>query len=305
MKKNILIIDDERIQAEGLRDALKDSMVEGYVFRCASEKEEVLESIKNSYYDLAVIDIRLEGYGYSGIDLVEIVKENNPHAKVVLVSAFTAEFFKEIKKVLLSGFVYDVMDKKTNHNDWVREIKSKIEGFFLKVNKKSNLYKSALLDLYADVKNEGDSYKKGLYFERFLIILFQNMGFDIVRERVKDASTEVDLVVRNDIQDSFLSRFGKYIIIEAKNNPNDKIDKNVFVLFKDKVEHSGGLVQLGIIATTGLATKTVDYESIRNSGKSYKILILTNVELMGMIEAENKLEAFKGILDRQTRSLLG
>ncbi|MBI3233550.1 MAG: restriction endonuclease [Bacteroidetes bacterium] len=73
-------------------------------------------------------------------------------------------------------------------------------------------------------------------FEHFVSLVFQSIGFNNVNKRVIDKSlNEVDLIIRNDIEDSFLSKFGKYILVECKNKPKEKVDKNTFIVFNSKL----------------------------------------------------------------------
>ena len=133
-------------------------------------------------------------------------------------------------------------------------------------------------------------------------LMFQSIGFNQVLKRVKDESlNEVDLIIRNDIEDSFISKFGKYILVECKNMPITKVNKNDFIVFQNKLKNTNGLAELGIIATTGYITRNTYIEALRESGESRKILFLSNPEIEKLIKADNKLSAFKNLIDNQVK----
>ena len=90
---------------------------------------------------------------------------------------------------------------------------------------------------------------------------------------------EVDLIIRNDIEDNFINKFGKYILVECKNKPVEKINKNDFIVFQSKLKNTNGLAELGILATTGYITKNTYVEAVRESGEARKILFLSNPEI--------------------------
>jgi hypothetical protein len=132
--------------------------------------------------------------------------------------------------------------------------------------------------------------------------MFQSIGFNQVLKRVKDQSlNEVDLIIRNDIEDNFIGKFGKYILVECKNKPEDKVNKNDFIVFQNKLKNTNGLSELGILATTGHITKNTYVEAVRESSESRKILFLSNPEIEKLIKAENKLSAFKSLIDDQVK----
>ena len=65
--KPVLIVEDETIMRESLRDWLKDG---GYEVETAEEGEEALEKIEKKEFSVAVLDLRLPGK-----DGLEVLKE--------------------------------------------------------------------------------------------------------------------------------------------------------------------------------------------------------------------------------------
>src|SRR5271157_1548372 len=95
MNKSILIVDDEPIVRESIRDWLKDA---GYQVATAESGEQALEMVNQQDFGVLVVDIRLPGI--TGINVLEKVKAIKPQIKSVVITAYpTAEFAAEAKKL--------------------------------------------------------------------------------------------------------------------------------------------------------------------------------------------------------------
>lgn len=300
MRKNIIIIDDVKDQAEGLDKGLS-KLMPNYSFENYHSEQKILDAIENRFFSLAIIDIRMDGFAFDGIDLAKKIFEVNPFSHVIVVSAFKDEYFPRLKDLLITGKIVDIQDKES-FETWLPKLKKTIETYYENVEKDPSEINNALLQFYSEAKNETDTYRKGEKFEHFMSLMFQSIGFNQVLKRVKDQSlNEVDLIIRNDIEDSFISKFGKYILVECKNMPITKVNKNDFIVFQNKLKNTNGLAELGIIATTGFITKNTYVEAIRESAESRKILFLSNPEIEKLIKADNKLSTFKNLIDNQVK----
>lgn len=85
-KNKILIVDDEAIVRESIRDWLKDS---GYDVGTAENGEEALSMIQKQDFDVIVVDIRLQGE--SGITVLEKIKAKKPNIKSIIITAYPSE----------------------------------------------------------------------------------------------------------------------------------------------------------------------------------------------------------------------
>lgn len=300
MRKNVIIIDDVKDQAEGLDKGLS-KLMPNYTFENYHTEHAILDAIENRFFSLAIIDIRMDEFAFDGIDLAKKIFEVNPFSHVIIVSAFKDEYFPRLKDLLITGKVVDIQDKES-FETWLPKLKSTIESYYENIEKDPSEINNALLQFYSEAKNEIDTYRKGEKFEHFMSLMFQSIGFNQVLKRVKDQSlNEVDLIIRNDIEDSFISKFGKYILVECKNMPVTKVNKNDFIVFQNKLKNTNGLAELGIIATTGFITRNTYVEAIRESAESRKILFLSNPEIEKLIKADNKLSTFKNLIDNQVK----
>jgi CheY-like chemotaxis protein len=81
-KKSVLIVDDEKVMRESLRDWLKDS----YDVTTAETGEETMEMVKDRDFDALILDVRLTGK--SGIDVLKEVKQIKPHINCIVMTAY-------------------------------------------------------------------------------------------------------------------------------------------------------------------------------------------------------------------------
>lgn len=301
VKKTILIIDDERVQVENLYKYLSTHLPPDYHIITAYEEDDILDKVNNAYYSLAILDLRMDDYEIDGISISKIICNNNPFAKILITSAFTNEFHASFKDMILSGKIIDTIDKGP-FETFGNNVKNAVEKYHEEYFNSDDSIKNALLESYAECKNTEDTYQKGVKFEQFVAFLFNNMGFNTISRRTIDKSrNEVDLIIRNDIDDKFLEKFGKYFLVECKNMPTNNVDKNMFIIFKNKLENTSSLSELGIIATTGSFTKTAYIEAVRESSKNKKTIFLTNLHFERLIDSIDRLETFKSFIDEQVK----
>ena len=79
----ILIVDDELIMRESLAGWLER---DGYYVEKSASGEEALEILKDSHFDILLVDIKMEGM--SGLDVLKQVKESDPDVTVVMITAY-------------------------------------------------------------------------------------------------------------------------------------------------------------------------------------------------------------------------
>jgi DNA-binding NtrC family response regulator len=79
----ILIVDDELIMRESLAGWLER---DGHAVQTAASGEEALEKLKQTHFDIFLVDIKMEGM--SGLEVLRRVKESDPDAEVVMITAY-------------------------------------------------------------------------------------------------------------------------------------------------------------------------------------------------------------------------
>lgn len=298
--KQILIIDDERFQAEALCQTVSEIFPEANVFT-ASTEEEIKVTISEKFYNLVLLDLRMDGYSFDGVGLAKDIIELNPFAKILFVSKFVSEYIPALNSLLAEGAVIGFSEKK-DYDSWKPELHKIIGDYYNDIESEPSVVNSALLEYYSLLKNETDAYKKGQQFENFVSLLFRSIGFSKILKREKDVSlNEVDLIIRNEIEDSFLNKLGKYILIECKNKPSTNTDKNDYIIFRSKLENASCMAEIGIIFTTSTVTRNTYIEAARNSSGQKKIIIIDNVLMHQLLQAEDLKEELKCIIDHQVK----
>jgi DNA-binding NtrC family response regulator len=81
----ILIVDDEQIVLRSLSDWFRD---DGYIVGAASNGKEALTKLTEEEWDIYLLDIKMPGM--SGLELQQKIKEINPDAIVILMTAFAS-----------------------------------------------------------------------------------------------------------------------------------------------------------------------------------------------------------------------
>jgi DNA-binding NtrC family response regulator len=95
MNKSILIVDDEAIVRESIRDWLLNA---GYQVATAETGEQALGMIEKNDFAVLIVDVRLPGM--TGIEALQEVKAIKPQIKSIVITAYpTFEIATEAKKL--------------------------------------------------------------------------------------------------------------------------------------------------------------------------------------------------------------
>ena len=121
--KPILVVDDEAIVRESIRDWLKDA---GYEVSVAESGEEALKLIQKQNFGVMILDLRLPGM--SGIDVLKKVKLTQPSIKSIIITAYPTMLTQEEASKLgaIDYLVKPVFPDKLE--DLIRETVGKAEG---------------------------------------------------------------------------------------------------------------------------------------------------------------------------------
>ncbi|MFT5617234.1 MAG: CheY-like chemotaxis protein [Arenicella sp.] len=299
MTHSALIIDDEKQQTLILEKVFKKERPNVHTM-VAYEEAEILEAIENKYFNIAIVDLKMDRFSIDGFDIIQSILEKNPFAKIIIVSAFSLDYQKQLAEAFKTGRVETFVEKGKGYDIFMKEIIVATDNIIADFESNS-VSEKALETMYAEAKNETDSYRKGEKFEQFVSILFGQMGFNHINKRVIDKSqNEVDLIVRNENPDLFFQKFKPYFLIECKNT-KESVNKNEFIQFFRKLEKTNGLANLGFLVTSSALKKTVYQEAMRDSSGDRKVVFISNIEIKQLIYANNKLEELKRIIDNQVK----
>jgi DNA-binding NarL/FixJ family response regulator len=299
MTHRVLIIDDEKLQVNNIRKVIEASLPD-FIVDVAFDEKEIKKKISETYFNVAIVDLRMDSFTINGFDIIRDIIEINPFAKIIVCSAYLAEYSDEINELIKSGKVNAILSKE-KFDVFSSKILSVLNKIVSDYDRNVQINQQALEYLYSDAKNAKDTFQKGKRFEYFVTTLFSQMGFSQIMARAKDKSyNEVDLIIRNDIKDLFFSKFKPYLLIECKNEL-ENIDKNQFITFRSKLEHTNGLANLGFMLTPKGFKRSTYLEALRSSATEHKIVFISNSEIEELIRSESALNSLKKIIDFQVK----
>ncbi len=94
-KRKILVVEDEAVVREGVRDWLVE---DGYEVECVASGEEALERMKAEEFGVIVLDLRLPGI--DGLQVFEHAKELQSAAKGIVMTAYPSKDTRDKAKRL-------------------------------------------------------------------------------------------------------------------------------------------------------------------------------------------------------------
>jgi len=194
-RDNILVVDDQ----ESMREFLEIMLTkEGYRVATARHGEQACEILDNETFDLVISDIRMKNI--DGIGVLKKVKDVNPDATVILISAFaTAETAVEAMK---EG-AYDYIPKPFKVNDLKRVVKDALKS-------------------RAVPKEEDTGLKSRFHFDSLI-------GESPQMRRVYDLIQRVSLTKTN-VLITGESGTGKELVAKAIHNLSERRDKPIVVI---------------------------------------------------------------------------
>ena len=120
----ILIVDDEKIVRESLFHWFEE---EGYIVDTAESGEAALKKFDKGKYDLLLLDMKMPGM--SGLELLKKIKEIDPDAIVILITAFASV---PTAITALKDGAYDYVTKPVDPDELAHLVRKAIEQKELK-----------------------------------------------------------------------------------------------------------------------------------------------------------------------------
>lgn len=118
----LLIIEDNRLLREGLTEVLKKEQ-DIEVISALQADEKLLSKIKTSEIDVVLLDLGLQSY--DSLDVVKLIKKNDPEVNIVLMGLFATH--SEVLDFVESG-VKGFILKDATVNDFLSTIRSVAKG---------------------------------------------------------------------------------------------------------------------------------------------------------------------------------
>lgn len=145
--------------------------------------------------------------------------------------------------------------------------------------------------------------KKGKALEKIVAILMESIfGVGKITTRRRTKTEEIDIVIRNELNDEFWKKQGSIVLVECKNwtKETGKIGKNEIVLFRDKIANRYGRCKLGFLISLNGFKKTITMDMLRSSKTD---LLIVPVEKSGLqklvfVSSGKRNELLKGFTEK-------
>ncbi len=184
---HILLVDDEEIMRELLREVIDDSL--GYKVELASSAEEGLLKYREGYHQIIVLDIRLSGK-MTGMDLLKKIKQTDPWVNILMITGYaTIDLAVECMK----AGAWDFITKPFSNDHFVLILKRAVENILLKrIASQSDYYKQlsrrdGLTELYNrrmfDTLLKNEILRSKRYNNPFSLLLMDIDKFKTINDR--------------------------------------------------------------------------------------------------------------------------
>jgi DNA-binding NtrC family response regulator len=141
-QKAILIIEDETIMRESLRDWLTEG---GYPVETASDGEKGLKAIADHEFGVVLLDLKLPGK--NGIEVLREAKVLRPQLKVIIITAYPS--IQTAVQAIKEGAI-DYLPKPFDIND----LQQLIDGTLVPTSEKTGIGIEAIATLAVEKKAE-------------------------------------------------------------------------------------------------------------------------------------------------------
>jgi ActR/RegA family two-component response regulator len=277
----LLLVDDEPGILKSLRTAAfrkrKDLKISE-----ASTSNEAIQKIKTEDFDLVLLDMKMS-YRTEGLDTLQKIREIKPELQVIMMSGFGE--IPEAVEAMRRGAL-----------DFIPKDAAFFELIVLKVNEfQQNKHNTSSLiadrerlirRAYEDAQTLTNIQEKGKALEDLVAALFSSVeGFLVFERNCKTATEEIDIVVENRSLDPLWQKLGALFLIECKNWHSQRVGKDEFVLFKEKIRNRSPLCKIGFLVCTEQFAETVNKEMVRHSQSEVLVVPIDRDMLRQLIEA--------------------
>ena len=292
----LLIVDD----LEDWRDLLK-AIFERRTDIAITEAvsgEDAVEKIKAEDYDLVLLDVRMPS-GTEGLDALAEIKKLKPQTNVMMISAY-GDIHKAVQ-----AMTHGALDFVPKDLDFDDVITLKVNEFIRTAQFIAD--RELLIHAkYETVQQFEDAQKKGKALEdlpalpqaRAGRIVRERRGFIQIDRNVNTATEEIDIVFRNESREPSWQKESEIILVECKNWKSQRVGKNEFVLFKEKIENRYGRCKLGFLVCTADFSETLEREMLRSSKTDLLVVPLDGDALRQLVEAKNRSRLLRSFVDR-------
>jgi PAS domain S-box-containing protein len=258
--KRLIVMDDE----EGIQEALTEMLtLNGYQVDCAGSGEEGIEMISNDFYNVAIVDLRLQDM--TGIEIMERIEEVSPDTEVIIMTAY-ASVDSAIRAV--KGRAFDYMLKPFKSERLLDTVEGALNYQDLKVKNKNMLRQLAFLN---EISNDMvKTFKIDTILE---LVLERTLEFFSIRSGAIYIQEKGDWILRKDrgVTERFRS---DYFRLAADHAIVKEATDNHFAVLKKTNSNKGGAMWaavpfpfgdsiMGILVLAGKGSELLDEEDGR------------------------------------------
>ena len=123
-------------------------------------------------------------------------------------------------------------------------------------------------------------------------------GFIEIDRNVNTVTEEIDVVFRNASTDPLWQKESEFILVECKNWRTQRVGKNEFVLFKEKMANRYGRCKLGFLVCTEEFAETVTLEGLRSSQGELVIVPINGEALLRLVASTDRSQLLRSFVDK-------
>jgi ActR/RegA family two-component response regulator/Holliday junction resolvase-like predicted endonuclease len=285
----LLIVDDDEAWRELLKFTFQGR--EDIYLAEAVSGPDAVEKIKASDFDLVLLDMRMPA-STEGLDVLVQIKPLRPHMQVIMMSAYgdIRTAVEAIKRGAL-----DFVPKEADFKDLITfKVNEVIRTTHLIADRELLIQAK-----YEEVRRGGDARTKGKALEDLVAALFASVeGFVVIGCNRHTETEEIDLVIRNESRDPVWQKEDSLILVECKNWGSQRVGKNEFVLFREKLENRRGRCTLGFLVCTVTFAETVTKEMLRSSHSELLVVPIDGNDLRQLVESIDRKRLLRGFVER-------
>jgi CheY-like chemotaxis protein len=285
----LLVVDDEEVWRDILR-GLFANRPEDIVLTEATSGQAALQLLQSEAYDLVLLDMRLPS-GTEGLDILREIRQLRPQTQVIMMSAY-ADVPRTVEAMKRGAL--DFVPKETTFRDLVT---FKVNDFMATVSLIADRERLIISKYNASLQSD-DSHVKGKALEDLLAALMASIeGFREIGRDFDTETEEIDLVFTNASRDMRWRKESSLILVECKNWHRQRVGKNEFVLFKEKIENRVGRCRLGFLVCTERFAETVTKEMLRSSKAEILVVPIDGDGLRELVKSDNRSKCLQDFVD--------
>jgi DNA-binding NarL/FixJ family response regulator len=284
----LLIVDDEEVWRDILRDIFGNkpdiALVE------AASGQAALAFIQSQDYDLVLLDMRLPA-GSEGLDVLHEMKQLKPRTQVIMMSAY-ADVPRTVEAMNRGALNFIAKDATFN-----AVVTFRVNDFIATASLIADRER-LISSKYDESLRSNDSHAKGKALEDLLAALIASVdGFNEIGRDFNTETEEIDLVFTNASRDMRWRKESSLILVECKNWHRQRVGKNEFVLFKEKIENRVGRCRLGFLVCTERFAETVTKEMLRSSKTEILVVPIDGDGLRELVKSDNRSKCLQNFVD--------